>query len=109
MLMNDPQYVEAARVFAERVMKEGGQTEKEKLIYAFELATARQPDEDESEVLLSTFRTHLEEFSANQEAAESLIKIGELPADEGLVPAELAAWTMLTNLLLNLDEVLTKG
>jgi hypothetical protein len=109
MLMNDPQYVEAARVFAERVMKEGGQTEKEKLIYAFELATARQPDEEESEVLLSTFRTHLEEFNANQEAAESLIQIGELPADEGLVPAELAAWTMLTNLLLNLDEVLTKG
>ena len=109
MLMNDPQYVEAARAFAERVIKEGGQTEKEKLIYAFELATARQPDEDESEVLLSTFRTHLEEFSANHEAAESLIKIGELPADEGLVPAELAAWTMLTNLLLNLDEVLTKG
>ena len=64
---------------------------------------------DESEVLLSTFRTHLEEFRANNEAAESLIKIGELPADEGLVPAELAAWTMLTNLLLNLDEVLTKG
>ena len=51
----------------------------------------------------------MEEFNANQEAAESLIQIGELPADEGLVPAELAAWTMLTNLLLNLDEVLTKG
>lgn len=109
MLMNDPQYVEAARAFAERVIKEGGQTEKEKLIYAFELATARQPDEEESEALLSVFQTHLEEFNANQESAELLIQIGELPADEGLVPAELAAWTMLTNLLLNLDEVLTKG
>ena len=109
MLMNDPQYVEAARAFAERVIKEGGQTETDRLAYAFELATARQPDEEEAEALLSTFRTHLEEFNSNQEAAQSLIQIGELPADEALVPAELAAWTMLTNLLLNLDEVLTKG
>ncbi|HIO81124.1 TPA: DUF1553 domain-containing protein, partial [Candidatus Poribacteria bacterium] len=109
MLMNDPQYVEAARAFAERVIKEGGQTETDRLAYAFELATARQPDEQEAEALLSTFHTHLEEFNSNQEAAQSLIQIGELPADEALVPAELAAWTMLTNLLLNLDEVLTKG
>ena len=81
----------------------------DRLVYAFELATARQPDEEESKVLLSTFHTHLKEFTANQEAAESLIRIGELPADETFAAAELAAWTMLANLLLNLDEVLTKG
>lgn len=109
MLMNDPQYFESARAFAERVLKEGGATPEERIAYAFETATARMPDSKETAILLSAFQAHLEEFRAAPEAAEKLIAIGESSPDKDLEPVELAAWTMVTNLILNLDEVINKG
>ena len=109
MLMNDPQYFESARAFAERTLKEGGTTPEERIAYAFETATARLPDAKEVAILLSTFQGHLEEFQASPDAAKKLITIGESPPDKDLEPVELAAWTMITNLILNLDEVINKG
>ena len=109
MLMNDPQYFEAARAYAERVLKEGGITPEERIAYAFETATARLPDPKETAILLSTFQGHLEEFRASPDAAKKLIAIGESPPDKALDLVELAAWTMVTNLILNLDEVINKG
>jgi hypothetical protein len=109
MLMNDPQYVEAARAFAERIIKEGGTTPEARIAFAFETATARPPDSAEAQLLLKTLQANLAEFRANPEGAKQFITVGETPPDEKLDPAELAAWTMLTNLLLNLDEVISKG
>ena len=109
MLMNDPQFFEAARAFAERAIKEGGETPEARLAYLFETATARLPKPVEAALLLKTFHAHYQELEAEPEAAEKLIAIGESPPDETLNVAEVAAWTMIANLILNLDEVLNKG
>ena len=109
MLMNDPQFVEAARAFAERTIKEGGKTPEERLAYIFELATAREPKPTEAAVLLETLQAHAEELKAVPEAAKELIAVGESKPDEKLDAVELATWTMIANLILNLDEVLNKG
>ncbi|MCG9133455.1 DUF1553 domain-containing protein [Candidatus Poribacteria bacterium] len=109
MLMNDPQFFEAARAFAERTVKEGGETTEERIAYLFEAATARLPKAKETALLLETFQAHHQELMANPEAAKELIAVGESQPDETLDAVEVAAWTMIANLILNLDEVLNKG
>ncbi len=109
MLMNDPQFFEAARVFAERTIKFGGNTPEERIAYMFELATAREPKPTEAALILDTMQVHAEELKANPEAAKELIAVGESKPDEKLDAVEVATWTMIANLILNLDEVLNKG
>ena len=109
MLMNDPQFFEAARTFAERAVKEGGETPQARIAYLFEAATARLPKPREEALLLETFQIHYQELEANPEAAKELIAVGESKPDETLDAVEVAAWTMIANLILNLDEVLNKG
>ena len=109
LLMNDPQYVEAARFLAQRTVKEGGRTTQERASFVFEIATARAPSDAELAALLSTYEDHHAQFLTDREGASQLIAIGETPPDPTLDTAELAAWTMVANLVLNLDEVITKG
>ena len=109
MLMNDPQFFEAARAFAERAIKEGGETPEARIAYLFEAATARLPNSVEEALLLKTFQAHYQELEADPEAAKALITVGESVPDETLDAVEVAAWTMIANLILNLDEVLNKG
>ena len=109
MLMNDPQFFEAARAFAERAIKEGSETPEARIAYLFEAATARLPKPVEAELLLKTFQAHYQELKADPEAAKALITVGESAPDETLDAVEVAAWTMIANLILNLDEVLNKG
>lgn len=109
LLMNDEQFVEAARFFAERILKQGGKTAKERIVFAFRTATARRPDEAELAIFQDVLAKHLREFKSDENAALKLLSVGERPRDESLNVAELAAWTMIANLILNLDETLTKG
>ncbi|VAX40312.1 hypothetical protein MNBD_PLANCTO02-1260, partial [hydrothermal vent metagenome] len=108
LLMNDPQYFEAARFLAQRMMKEGGKTDAQKITFAFQLTTTRKPTPKEIELLTTSLKDHLAEYKANPSAAKSLITIGETPPDKAINTTELAAWTMVANLILNLDEVITK-
>lgn len=108
-LMNDIQFVEAARHLAERVLSEVDRDQDDRLNYAFRLVTARSPNSEELAILRRTLETHLTEYRGNVAAAEKLLATGESPRDKTLDPAEHAAWTMIANLLLNLDEALTKG
>jgi hypothetical protein len=108
VLLNDTQYVEAARKLAERMMTDAGKTPGERAAYAFRLATSRFPTGDELGVLLRVFQSELNEFQGDQEAALKLLSYGEAKRNEALNPAELAAWTMVANLILNLDETVTK-
>jgi mono/diheme cytochrome c family protein len=108
-LMNDVQYVEAARRMAERILREGGASPQDRLRYAFELATCRPPDEAELAELAGYFEEQKMDFVQAPERAELLLKTGESPRDMALDAVDLAAWTMLSNLLLNLDETITKG
>jgi hypothetical protein len=109
VLLNDTQFVEAARHLAARIMTEGGESVEERAAFAFRLATARRPDADELRVLTDQYQKHLAHYRAAPEAAKKLIAVGESKRDESLEPAEQAAWTMIANLILNLDETITKG
>jgi hypothetical protein len=108
VLMNDPTYVEAARAFAERVLREGGANEKSRIEYAFRLATARKPSGKEQDVLRSLLTRQLASFRADRAAAAKLVAVGESPRDKSLDVADVAAWTMVTSTILNLDETISK-
>jgi hypothetical protein len=107
-LMNDVAYVEAARVFAERVMKEGGATPRERIAYAFRVATARRPKEAEIDILLDGFAQNLGSFKARPDAALKYVNNGEHARDARLDVSELAAYTTVTSLILNLNETVMK-
>jgi hypothetical protein len=108
-LLNDPQFVEASRAFAQRIMTEGGKEEKDRVAFAFRLATARRPTADEAKVLLDVFHQQLADFGRDKEAAEKLLKVGAFKANSGLDAAELAAWMTVASMIFNLDETLTKS
>ncbi len=108
-LMNDVQHFEAARLLAERMMKEGGPQTGARLAWAFRLATSRPPAADELEILQAAYAGQLERYEANPSAALKVISAGESKRDENLDPEELAACTLVANLILNLDEVVTKN
>jgi mono/diheme cytochrome c family protein len=109
LLLNETQYFECARVLAERTLKEGGTTAEERAAYLFRLATARKPDAAELSELVAVYKDHLAKYSRDAEAAKKLIAIGETKPDVALKASELAAWTLVANLVLNLDEVINKG
>ena len=108
LMMNETQYVEAARALAERTLHEGGKKPEERMVYLFRLAAGRKPDALETDVLLETYRDHVARYKKDEDAAKKLIAIGESKADAKLNATELAAWTMVANLVLNLDEVINK-
>ena len=107
--MNDIQFVEAARKLAERMMTEAGTNPKQRITFAFRMATSRRPTAEETAVLLEIYNDHLAEYRKNQQAALKLVSVGEIKRNEALDVSELAAWTMVANLILNLDETVTKG
>jgi hypothetical protein len=109
VLFNDPQYVEAARALGERTMREAGTDPSVRAAYMFRLCTGRSPSDVELQDLVQGFEEERISYSENRPAAESLLSIGELAADTKLNPSELAAWTLIANMLLNLDEVVTKN
>jgi hypothetical protein len=109
LLLNETQYVEAARGLAERTLREAGTKPEDRLTHMFRLALGRKPDAKELAELLTAYRDNLAEYSQDIESAKKLITIGETKPDAKLSPGELAAWTMVANLVLNLDEVINKG
>ncbi|MGL4463877.1 MAG: PSD1 and planctomycete cytochrome C domain-containing protein [Planctomycetia bacterium] len=108
VLMNDEQFIEAARWFAGRILAEGGSTDDDRLTFAFRWSTARRPTDAEKAVLKSVLDEQRKAFAADTPAAAKLVAVGETkpPADRD--PVELGAWTMVANLLFNLDETITK-
>ncbi len=107
--LNDPVYVETAQALARRIVREGGSAVRERVRYGLELCLGRRPVAEQIEPLVALFHAELERFRLDSTAAASLSgKVPEgLPA--GSSPAEMAAWTTVANVLLNMDGVLTKG
>jgi hypothetical protein len=108
ILLNDPTYVEASRKLAERLMARAG-SDAERVAWAFRLATARFPSVEEHTVLLRVLHEQRAHYQERPEAAQALLSNGDSPTNFTLDPVELAAWTMLSSTLLNLDETITKG
>jgi hypothetical protein len=106
--LNDVQFIEAARFLAERVMKEGGETEASGIDYLAKRILARPFTSEEMPIVLESYQSLLSDFKTKPESAKKLIAMGESKPDAKLDPSTLAAWTMLANELFNLDEVLNK-
>ncbi|MEE3373198.1 MAG: PSD1 and planctomycete cytochrome C domain-containing protein [Planctomycetota bacterium] len=107
--LNDPTFVESARAFARRILKEGGDTRDSRLRYAYRVALGRLPDEAEWETLRQLHSGQLERFRNDSAGAQSLAKYdgSESAADKDL--ALVATWTALANVFLNLDETITRN
>ena len=108
VLLNDPTYVEAARALAQRIMMEGGKSPTKRVDFAFRLATDRVPSAHERDVLLRSFQEQLADFRRQQTDAAKLLSVGESKYDSRLDKNELAAWTTVASMILNLDETITK-
>jgi Protein of unknown function (DUF1553)/Protein of unknown function (DUF1549)/Concanavalin A-like lectin/glucanases superfamily len=108
VLMNDPAFVEAARGLAQRVTHEEPADLVLRLVRAFRHTLGRAPANDELTVLRKTYDHQLAAFKAEPKAAENLLKVGEAKPLESSPQAELAAMTAVANVLLNLNETITK-
>jgi hypothetical protein len=108
-LLNDPIFVEAARKLAERAIHESGRTIDGRIAFAFRLATGRLPDREEAEVLRNTYEKMLAAYRTEAGAGEALLTVGASRSSASIDRAELAALAAVANLILNLDEVVTKG
>jgi hypothetical protein len=106
-LMNDVTYVEAARALAQRVMKREKSPE-DRVTLAFRLVLARPPRPAERDVLFAGLQEHLAAYRKDKSAAAKLIRTGASRPDASLDVAELAAYTAVASLILNLDEAVTK-
>jgi hypothetical protein len=109
VLLNDPTYVEAARKLAERAINLGGAQPDARLNSLFQLALSRSPSPSEQALLLELLHESKTKFEANPLAADQLLQVGESPADKKISAIDLAAWTTLSSLVLNLDEAVTKN
>ena len=108
VLLNDVQYVEAARKFAEQVMMNGGTEPGARVVYAFRSVLSRLPTETEQQSLSNLYEEYLSGFRGDPEAATKLLAAGESSRNEELDSPELAAWSMVTHVLLNLSETVTR-
>ncbi len=109
VLLNDVQFIEAARRFAEKVIADGGDSVESRVNYVYRSVLARQPTQKELEIVSGLFNEHFEEFQTNPEAAKQLLSLGESGRNEELNSTELGAWTMIVHLVFNLSETVTKG
>ncbi|MBX3435896.1 MAG: PSD1 domain-containing protein [Planctomycetaceae bacterium] len=107
-LMNDPTYVEAARLLAWRMLRDGGQSPAEQMEYGFRLVLVRPPRASEREILSQAYDRNLAEFQGDPEGAAGLLGVGESPIAEADDLAVLAALTTVASTILNLDETVTK-
>ena len=107
-LMDDPTYVEAARVLALRTLTEAGRDPDKRISYAFRLATARDPEGREAQVLRQLAQQELAYYRRDKNAAMQLLKVGGSPYNSKWDASELAAWTTVASTILNLDETITK-
>jgi hypothetical protein len=110
LLLNDIQYVECFRHMAARIHRDHpGKGDPEKLEQLWRMATGRTPEANELAEISEFLTEMLGYFGTNIEAANQLLSVGDSPPGDTIDPAEHAAWTMVCSLIMNLDEVITKG
>ncbi len=108
-LMNDIQHIEAARNLAQRVIRDGGPEASSRITWAWETILGRSPTSDEIGLVQATLDSYLNRFKDNVVAAKELIQYGESQVDDSIDPDVLAAYTLIANLLFNLDEAICRN
>jgi hypothetical protein len=107
VLLNDPQFVEAARALARRALKEGGSAGADRITFIVRTLTGRPPDARELAILEALYRDQYDEFRGGHSDPTKLLAVGDLPVDPALDPVEWAAMTVLAQAILNHDEAVT--
>ncbi|MEX2566410.1 MAG: DUF1553 domain-containing protein, partial [Cyclobacteriaceae bacterium] len=108
VLMNDPQYLEASRILAENMIKNGGDKLQNQIRYGFKAMTSRSPDPDELRILERLYKVELADFEASPVAADSLLNVGDHARDPTLPKEKVAALSMVATTLINYDEAVYK-
>jgi hypothetical protein len=108
LLMNDTQFVEAARMFATRILLEGGESDDNRFDFAYECVLGRTPAQREISVLKRLIVDYRKAYGESEQLAKDLLLIGDHKGEQDLDPCELAAWTMLASTVLNLDEAISQ-
>jgi hypothetical protein len=106
--LNDPTFIEASGSLARRILSEGGDSFEDRLRYGFQLCVARDPSETEVEIQKSLCEKALAKYRETPDLARQVWETSRLELD-GIDPIQFAAWTLLSNVLLNMDETITKG
>jgi len=106
--LNEKTYVEAARVFAQRVLSQGGTTLDQRITFAYRTVLARPPSSKERTILAGIHGDMVKTYQNNLKGAVELLATGEAPRRDGLNELELVAWTAMANVILNLDETITR-
>lgn len=109
VLLNDPQFTEASRLLAARMLNEGGDTSRERIKFAFRLATSRIPKDEELDILNKMLSEEIAHFEEHPDEAEKLLNIGEYSVESSISPANLAAHSIVANAILNVTEAIMKG
>lgn len=109
VLLNDPSYVEAARVFAGRILGECGGSTGQRIAWAWQQALQRDPTAAELKTMQSLLESRLADYRSNSAAVDELFKTGLAPVPPAMDRAELAAWTHVARVLLNLHEMVTRS
>src|SRR5262249_3508056 len=109
VLLNDPIFVEAARVFAENAMKHGGTSVNQQIAWAFNRALGRQSSSEERRVLTNLYRTSFARFQKHPTSANEFIHVGDAPIAKRLPASRIAAMTTVTRAILNLHETITRN
>jgi len=109
VLLNDPIYLEAARVFAERILRDGGPKPESRIQFAFDQALSRRANPTEIRMLKAIEERHRLQYDDDPTAAADVLQIGEHKAPRDLNKAELAAWTSVARVILNLHETITRN
>ena len=107
VLLNDPQFFEASRIFAERIIK-SKDTLEDQISHGFRLATSRHPKEEELNILIDLYKSQYQYFRQNRDKAYQVLSVGEKARDMNLYSVKTAAMTMVANTLLNHNETYTK-
>lgn len=107
--MNDPVYIEAAGALARRLMSEAGPDTRSRAVRGFQLLLVRPPSKQEADRLVQLYETTLAEFQNEPSAAQALLSAAGIKASDEQESGQLAAWTIVGNVLLNLDETLMRN
>jgi hypothetical protein len=108
-LLNDPIFVEAGRVFAERLLRDGGKTFEARVAYGFERALSRAPKPEEMVVLRRLYESQRKRYASDPAAVRELLSTGDWPAPKDVDGVELAAWSAVARAILNLHEAITRS
>ncbi len=108
-LMNDVQHFEAARALAERAIVEGGKTTPERIAFLYRVVLSRSPDKDELRIVTEALTKQIALYTADAGAAKKVVHVGESKPRGVASDVDTAAWTMICNLILNLDEAIVRN